>query len=323
MSKNIAEIYFKRSKNNLNDYLTLIMGEKGQKNLQKNLINSYMEARYYNYADDYGNINTNIDKYLKDSIKPLLKDNDHDLLNNYLSILSEMYGIDSTDDENLIRNKINAINNKRIQKMSLSDKRFNDKLYKMIKLNQKDENKYLNSFNSEYFFLDINKIKKLNVYDVKLAYNIEFNTLYSNYAIINAFNTGLVNENKMEVLYYLYGIMLLKNIIKGEFKKEYLLDFDVNLFNKPKKLNMILNIINSDPIKELTALKVSYNDFNTYKNEFYDLKRNGYNIAVIIDSSYEESDINFTKLQLFKYVIINNEEYKYDSLLSLPNLIIL
>src|SRR5574344_1263371 len=289
MSINVAENYFKHQKNNLNNYLSFIMGENNNKTINNTLVKAYLELRYYIYVET----------------------------------LMQLFYLNSFSSPELIKDKINAINNYRLQKLKINDKSFNESFYKTIKIDLNAEVNYFKDFLTDDFNLEINKIKNMNVYDVKIDYHIVFNNLYSKYAIINAFNTGLVNEDKLSVLYYLYAVMAVKNIIKGEFNKNYLLDFDFNLFTKKKKLNSLLNIINSDPIKDFTAIKISYNDFNNYKNEIYDLKRDGFNFALIIDSTYIDDDINFTKLQIFKYVIINNEDYKYDRLITLSNIIMI
>src|SRR5574344_723085 len=324
MSINVAENYFKHQKNNLNNYLTFIMGEKNNKTINNTLVKAYLEVRYYNYGETYGSFKQTIEHYLKDSTKSLLNSNlDSELIKIYVETLMQLFYLNSFSSPELIKDKINAINNYRLQKLKINDKSFNESFYKTIKIDLNAEVNYFKDFLTDDFNLEINKIKNMNVYDVKIDYHIVFNNLYSKYAIINAFNTGLVNEDKLSVLYYLYAVMAVKNIIKGEFNKNYLLDFDFNLFTKKKKLNSLLNIINSDPIKDFTAIKISYNDFNNYKNEIYDLKRDGFNFALIIDSTYIDDDINFTKLQIFKYVIINNEDYKYDRLITLSNIIMI
>lgn len=324
MSINVAENYFKHQKNNLNNYLTFIMGEKNNKTINNTLVKAYLEVRYYNYGETYGSFKQTIEHYLKDSTKSLLNSNlDSELIKIYVETLMQLFYLNSFSSPELIKDKINAINNYRLQKLKINDKSFNESFYKTIKIDLNAEVNYFKDFLTDDFNLEINKIKNMNVYDVKIDYHIVFNNLYSKYAIINAFNTGLVNEDKLSVLYYLYAVMAVKNIIKGEFNKNYLLDFDFNLFTKKKKLNSLLNIINSDPIKDFTAIKISYNDFNNYKNEIYDLKRDGFNFALIIDSTYIDDDINFTKLQIFKYVIINNEDYKYDRLITLSNIIMM
>lgn len=324
MSVNVSETYFKNNKNNLNTYLDLIFKEKKNRSIQNKLLNDYLEVRYYNYSDEVGNLKSIINKYLKESSIKLNDYNENiNLINNYLYVFNELYLIDSSLDENIIKTRINELDNYRKKKMNISDTGFKNELFKIMKADLNKNLKFINAFETPDFEISFDKQKNINVYNVNLNHNIIFNNLYSNYAITNAFNTGLVNEKKEEVLYYLYSATALRNIIKGEFNKNYLLEFDASIFNKRKKLNMILNIINSDPVKEFTILKISFSDYNNFKDDIYELKRNGFNFAVIIDNSYEENEVNYTKLRLFKYVIIDNEEYKYDSLLNLDNLILM
>jgi hypothetical protein len=319
MSVNIANEYFKNQKKNLTDYLTLIMDTKSNNSVSKVLIESYMEARFYNYADD-DSMKNMINTYLKDEIREVDK-NDKEIANIYVDILNQMFYLDTFSDDAVIKNRINTINNYRVQKLGINEKGFVEKFMKIIKFNNTKRDKYLKNISSNDFSLIINKTKINKVYDISIKHHIMFNKLYSDFAINNAFDTGMVKEDKMSVIYYLYSSIVMQNIIRGDFSNNYLVPFDTDLFLKKKKLGSTLNILDSDPVKDMTSFKITFTEFESYKNDIYELKREGYNFAVIIDSSYKEDIVNFTQLQAFKYVIINNEEYKYSSLLKKDNVI--
>lgn len=317
MSVNITNEYFKNCKKEITDYLNLIMGSKSNKNIANLLIEGYLEARYYNYAES-NTIKNMITNYLKDTAKNL--NENKDLINIYLDIFNQMFYFDSFQDDLTIKNKVNTINNYRVQKLGINEKGFVENFIKIIKYNNNQRNKYLKNISSKDFYLNVSKTNIKDVFDVQIKHNITFNKLYSEFAINNAFNTGLVNENKMSVIYYLYVKILLENIINGDFTKNYLIDFDSELFLKKKKLTGNLIILDSDPIRELTSFKIKYTDFLNNKNEFYDMKKEGYNFAVIIDDSYIDDITNFTTLQIFKYIIME-EEYDYPNINNMDNVI--
>lgn len=319
--ENITSEYIKNTKKSINEYLELIFKDKKNQRISNKLLEAYVEARYYNYVEE-GPIKQMIDSYIKEESKKI--DGDKELINLYVNVFSQMVYIDGYTEMSTLKEKINTLNNYRIQKLGIVEKNFKDNMLKLINIHNTKRDKLLNNLQSEAFLVEYKKIgKKKNLFNVTMKHQIKFNPLYSEYAINNAFKTGMVNENRMIILYSIYSAEMITNIIKCDFKKHYLIDFDENLFSKSKKLQGILNILDLDPIKDMTSFKITYTNFLEYKNDIYDLKRKGFNFSVIIDSKYVDDDVNFTKLQLFKYVIIENAEYRYDSILKQNNCIMM
>lgn len=322
MSVNIANEFVKNNKKILEEYLELIFGDKIAKRLNSKFLDAYIEARYYNYGDDSNNISSSINFYLKDMIKSII-DGDKDILNLYYTIYKEIYYLDGSFDNETIKKHIDNIVEIREEKLGLKEKKFKGKIAKLVEQTKVRRDKYIRNLDPIDFDIVYEKLDIENLYNVKFVSKIIFNSLYSDFAVKNAFVTGVVNEDRMSAEYYALMKRILTNIIKGNFKEEYLIDFECSLFSKKKKLGSTLNILDFDAVKEMCTFKISYSDFLLFKEEIYELKRDGYNFSVVIDSSYIDDDVNFTKLQLFKYVIIDKVDYKYERLLKLKSIILM
>ena len=121
--------------------------------------------------------------------------------------------------------------------------------------------------------------------------------------------------------YYLVVVQVLKDILKQNFKRQYIVEFAYTLLNKPKKLNNLLNIINNLATQDKICLKIRYEDFKKNKEEIYELMRNGYRVALIIDNSFEVEYKNIGMLKMFKYIIIDKQSKKYDEIKEYRNLL--
>ena len=97
------------------------------------------------------------------------------------------------------------------------------------------------------------------------------------------------------------------------------------MLSKPKKIRSLLNIINNLATQDKICLKLRHENFLKKKNEVYELMREGYRFALIIDNSFEVSYKNLEMLKMFKYIIIDRESKKYSEMMeykdSLENVI--
>lgn len=178
--------------------------------------------------------------------------------------------------------------------------------------------KLLGRFESDNFYIKLSKYPdKLKVYRVNLKFNnINFPLEYSDFAISKAFQMGLVNEDKLVVEYYLIVLQILRDVIKLNFKKKYIVEFAETLLKKPKKIKSILNIINNQVVQDKISLKIRYEYFLKEQDTVFELMRQGYKITVILDNSFEPSFKNIEGLQMFEFVIINKNLKQYDEIIE-------
>ena len=187
---------------------------------------------------------------------------------------------------------------------------------------EKQKKQLIEGFDTEEFAIKLtNYPEKNNIYRVNLTQNIKFPKEYSEFAINKAFMTGNVGEDRLFVEYYLVVVQVLKDILKQNFKRQYIVEFAYTLLNKPKKLNNLLNIINNLATQDKICLKIRYEDFKKKKEEIYELMRDGYRVALIIDNSFEVDYKNIGMLKMFKYIIIDKQSKKYDEIKDYRNLL--
>ena len=123
---------------------------------------------------------------------------------------------------------------------------------------------------------------------------------------------GITNEDRLLVEYYLITAHVIKDVIKANFKRKYILEFNKKLLKKPKKLKSLLNIIDYNAIQEKVSLKIRYEYFLENKAKIYELMQQGFKFTIILDNSFEASYKNIQDLNMFEFVIINRriKDYK-------------
>ena len=222
-----------------------------------------------------------------------------------------------------MKQKIEKINKVKKRVFNTETYDFEEKLYQKMQeiMNEKEE--LLKRFSSEEFYIKLtNYPDKLKVYRVNLKFqNIKFPLEFSDFAINKAFQIGLVSEDKLVIEYYLVVLQILKDVLKLNFKKKYVLEFAETLLKKPKKIRGFLNIINNPIIQEKISLKIKYEEFLKKSETVFELMREGYKITVILDNSFEPNFKNIESLQMFEFVIINRNLKNYVEIMnSIENL---
>ena len=310
MSINIAEEYIYLTKRLIKEYMNLVLGKKFNKQYCELFTERYVNIRYYNFYEN------DIGITLRKKILDHLKKTEEEIAINNISdrdIAEQMriffYYVLYFDDVTYYRNLDDII--KKIVKLrkkilKLETREFEKELEKVIKKNRKEKNDLLKRFESEEFTIKLSNYKdKLNVYRVNLQYNIEFPMEYSAYAIKKAFTTGLIDEDRLIIEYYLTVIKIIKDVIKHNYKKHYIVEFAVSLFEKSKKIKNLLKIINNAMIQDKISLKIRYEDFLENKEKIYELMRDGFNFSIVLDKTFEVNYKNIEKLKMFKYVLVN------------------
>ena len=193
---------------------------------------------------------------------------------------------------------------------------FEKNLFQTMQKYINDKRKLVEKFLSNEFYLKItNYPDKLKIYRINLKFkNIKFPLEYSEFAINKAFQTGLMAEDKLVIEYYLVVLQILKDVLKLNFKRKYILEFADTLLKKPKKIKGILNIISSSAVQDKVSLKIKYEQFIQNKEIIYDLMRNGYKITIILDNSFDVTFKNIETLQMFEFVIISRDLKKYNEI---------
>ena len=320
MTVNIMEQYIEITKKQIEDYMKLVLEEKFNKTYCDLFIERYINIRYYNYYENEmaETIRRKILSHLKQVSEDMIINNinERELIENMRVLFYYVLYFDNVVYYKNLENKIIQIAKIRMRIYGKITENFEKNLFQTMQKYINDKRKLVEKFLSNEFYLKItNYPDKLKIYRINLKFkNIKFPLEYSEFAINKAFQTGLMAEDKLVIEYYLVVLQILKDVLKLNFKRKYILEFADTLLKKPKKIKGILNIISSSAVQDKVSLKIKYEQFIQNKEIIYDLMRNGYKITIILDNSFDVTFKNIETLQMFEFVIISRDLKKYNEI---------
>ena len=327
MTINIMNEYIELTKKQINEYMKLVFEEKFNQTYGDLFSERYINIRYFNYYENEYHESTRkkILEHLKKVGEEIIINNiqDRELIETMRVFFYYVLYFDNVVYYKDLKQKIAKINKVKKRVFNTETYDFEEKLYQKMQeiMNEKEE--LIKRFSSEEFYIKLtNYPDKLKVYRVNLKFqNIKFPLEFSDFAINKAFQMGLVSEDKLVIEYYLVVLQILKDVLKLNFKKKYVLEFAETLLKKPKKIRGFLNIINNPIIQEKISLKIKYEEFLKNSETVFELMREGYKITVILDNSFEPNFKNIESLQMFEFVIINRNLKNYVEIMnSIENL---
>ena len=327
MTINIMNEYIELTKKQINEYMKLVFEEKYNQTYCNLFSERYINIRYFNYYENEYHESTRkkILEHLKKVGEEIIINNiqDRELIETMRVFFYYVLYFDNVVYYKDLKQKIAKINKVKKRVFNTETYDFEEKLYQKMQeiMNEKEE--LIKRFSSEEFYIKLtNYPDKLKVYRVNLKFqNIKFPLEFSDFAINKAFQIGRVSEDKLVIEYYLVVLQILKDVLKLNFKKKYVLEFAETLLKKPKKIRGFLNIINNPIIQEKISLKIKYEEFLKNSETVFELMREGYKITVILDNSFEPNFKNIESLQMFEFVIINRNLKNYVEIMnSIENL---
>lgn len=307
---NNIDKYIKFIKDYLTEYFKLIVKDKYKKIVYNEMLNTYIDIRYFNkYDKKYKQIEKNIEYYIQENLRTLIEE-DNKLVKN----VNELYYffwyllyLDNTLEYDNLDKLIDKIIIDRKEKLGLNDD-ITKELKSLVKESEKKKNNFFNEYLSDTFNLELKSTNIKNVYNVLLSYNIKFPKIYSSYSINRVFKSDIISEDMCFIEYNLISKIVLDNILNKEYLKEYLVDFPFIITSKKEKTNRLLNIITNDLIRENVIIKVTYEYYTKYKSFISDLIKDGVKFAVIIDDTFDYEESSIIWLNIFTYIITNKED---------------
>lgn len=307
---NNIDKYIKFIKDYLTEYFKLIVKDKYKIIVYNEMLNTYIDIRYFNkYDKKYKQIEKNIEYYIQENLRTLIEE-DNKLVKN----VNELYYffwyllyLDNTLEYDNLDKLIDKIIIDRKEKLDLNDD-ITKELKSLVKESEKKKNNFFNEYLSDTFNLELKSTNIKNVYNVLLSYNIKFPKIYSSYSINRVFKSDIISEDMCFIEYNMISKVVLDNIINKEYNKEYLVDFPFIITSKKEKTNRLLNIITNDLIRENVIIKVTYEYYTKYKSFISDLIKDGVKFAVIIDDTFDYEESSIIWLNIFTYIITNKED---------------
>lgn len=307
---NNIDKYIKFIKDYLTEYFKLIVKDKYKKIVYNEMLNTYIDIRYFNkYDKKYKQIEKNIEYYIQENLRTLIEE-DNKLVKN----VNELYYffwyllyLDNTLEYDNLDKLIDKIIIDRKEKLGLNDD-ITKELKSLVKESEKKKNNFFNEYLSDTFNLELKSTNIKNVYNVLLSYNIKFPKIYSSYSINRVFKSDIISEDMCFIEYNLISKIVLDNILNKEYLKEYLVDFPFIITSKKEKTNRLLNIITNDLVRENVIIKVTYEYYTKYKSFISDLIKDGVKFAVIIDDTFDYEESSIIWLNIFTYIITNKDD---------------
>lgn len=316
--ENIIEKHIYNTQKNLKKYNSLILKSKYDKYISDILVQTYIDARYYNFG-----VNTKIKVFykriyeaLEKKSKELIKEepSKKNIIEYTLSLFDYYFYIDYVRNCVSQEELVNSIAEMRILKLGLRSAgkdNFKEEFMKLLKSNLLQIDELIEQYSSKDFELEVRKInaKEPNYCNVKLKYKFDFPEIFSKDVIEDVFNSDIVAEDKLFVEYPMVALKVFLEILNGNFSKIYICDFSVDLLNKKKKLEQILEIIDSQIVQEKIYLRVNYKEFQENKNGIFELIKRGFCFALETEEDIPKlSNEELKILEIFNCIIVNNKD---------------
>ena len=314
MEYNIIKEYIKLLNNYYLEFFKIVLKNKYNKKVCEDFLDVYFNTRYYNETKYHKNtdIMARINKELVDVYSRYVADGeDKDTLKNIVALFGYIAYFDNIMDINNEAELINILISD--DTIKVANKELCEKsLVLWHKRLKKAKDKFFDTIKSTDFSMIGKRVyRKIN--RAVLISNIKISNLYSEYAIETAFNTEIISEDKLLVLFILVSGELINNAILLDFSRKFVVDIPCTLWDKEKKLPRILNIIDNPLAKKLVLLNISYTDYLEHKDTIDNYIKKGYSFSVTIDEKFNG---DYDRLVIFNSVFIDvNNEY-YDGLIE-------
>ncbi len=308
MNYNIITEYFNFSKTCVNNYLKKILGKYYDREIADKYIKVYMDTRYYGkYSKDNIPFSDNVKNNL-DYIYKLHERRDPEKKINYANkAFGFIYYFDNVIECESINEIIDQIEVFRKDELGINkSKKFNTDLFEMVKEDLIKKKEYLDTINSEKFNFDYDATNLENVYDIRINQSLKFPAVYNSVMIDKVFNSSDLAQRRANIEFSFGALKVLKDIIRGIFNFEYLVQYPSDISNKKTLNKKLFSILDNDMLKDRVIIKIDYDDFLKEKESIYESMRIGYKYAVILNNSFEETESNIALLTVFKYIIVNS-----------------
>ena len=339
--KNIIEKAMLIKKEEINELIELLnRNEEFKKNeptIKDKLIDSYIDAKYYNHCGNIDLAYNGNNKMLR--VDSLLEKLGENLKKSYKE--SDTKYSEKVDKFVKIMTLINHLEEDyKIEDLTKKKDTYNKRILKYIKFNdlsQKDLKKLITNLikvqrtyagmikfiqskiETNMFNLKFNKLPRKDMYAVELEHNIQFSKVYSEYIVDKTYSEGIIAEDKVKVLANLLLSQLVKDMYAGEFNKKYFIYIPESLYAKDNKLDQVFDMLNDESAKKNINILLAYNGLSDNKKIIKNLIKQGFNFSVDMNDVelLKKSDIK--DLYILEHIFISRKKiYKTNIIDVLP-----
>ena len=339
--KNIIEKAMLIKKEEINELIELLNRneelKKNEPTIKDKLIDSYIDAKYYNHCGNIDLAYNGNNKMLR--VDSLLEKLGENLKKSYKE--SDTKYSEKVDKFVKIMTLVNHLEEDyRIEDLTKKKDTYNKRILKYIKFNdlsQKDLKKLITNLikvqrtyagmikfiqskiETNMFNLKFNKLPRKDMYAVELEHNIQFSKVYSEYIVDKTYSEGIIAEDKVKVLVNLLLSQLVKDMYAGDFNKKYFIYIPESLYAKDNKLDQVFDILNDEFAKKNINILLAYNGLSDNKKTIKNLIKQGFNFSVDMNDVelLKKSDIK--DLYILEHIFISRKKiYKTNIIDVLP-----
>ena len=312
MDYNIINKYIDFVKGEYYNYFKILLGKNYQKQLCAPFIDRYILVRYYNETDYYQEKDfiNRLNRELVLVFKNNYNEENEDVLKNIVALFGYLVYFDDVgfiDDMQLLIDTLVSDENIKICHEDAVGKEIK-KWYIQLR---KNKDRFNDTVVSKDFTLIERRVQR-KLYELYLQHNVKVSNLYSEYAIDKAYNSGVINEDKLFITCILGSLLVLNNAINLDFSRYYVVDMATSLFDKVKKFNRLFSVLDNMLAKKFISFRITYSDYKKNKDKINKLINDGYAFGVVID---EEFNGNVNELVLFMCIYIDSDN-EYNALLD-------
>lgn len=339
--KNIIEKAMLIKKEEINELIELLNRneelKKNEPTIKDKLIDSYIDAKYYNHCGNIDLAYNGNNKMLR--VDSLLEKIGENLKKSYKE--SDTKYSEKVDKFVKIMTLVNHLEEDyKIEDLTKKKDTYNKRILKYIKFNdlsQKDLKKLITNLikvqrtyagmvkfiqskiETNMFNLKFNKLPRKDMYAVELEHNIQFSKVYSEYIVDKTYSEGIIAEDKVKVLANLLLSQLVKDMYAGDFNKKYFIYIPESLYAKDNKLDQVFDILNDEFAKKNINILLAYNGLSDNKKTIKNLIKQGFNFSVDMNDVelLKKSDIK--DLYILEHIFISRKKiYKTNIIDVLP-----
>jgi signal peptidase I len=315
-AKTIIEKAIKVKKQEINQIIDVILeGQKSyviKSSFRTDFIDAYITSKYYlaENSNSTGDIKESISALSEKLTKKNIRDEKQKLIIKTYEDLMLLYSnLDkcNKDEENRI-----TFYQKTLRKYSNWDIEYiNYLVYRIIEIQNKCIEEMEESYKkleTDTFEITFNKISNnKDLYSAVLNHNISFSSVYSDYIVDKTYNEGIVSEDKVVVLITLLSSRIAKDIMNYDYNKRYVVYMPNGLYEKEKKMAGLLKLIEDEYAKNHIYILLDANTLISNKKMTTNLKKQGYNFAVVLNEESKINEKNIGALYLADYIFVSKD----------------
>ncbi|MDD8049688.1 MAG: signal peptidase I, partial [Thomasclavelia sp.] len=337
-SKNVIDTAMFIKREELNELITLLLGDEANRSgavtIRKTLIDTYIDAKYYNQFNEEDTKTSGkglvkklekvIIEFAIDMIDKYNGKNEKygDMVNGHATALTLIAKLEYVKDSVSALKARNEFYEKEISKRykSFDEERIDFVVNGINKIQRNYTNMIeylLKNLETNMFSLNFNKLSsRKDMYGLELHHNISFNKVYSDYIIDKTYSEGIIAEDKMSVLLNLLSIQIIRDMISFDFNKKYLLYIPNSLYTKEKKLSKLLKMLEDNYAKESIIILISIKDLLSNKTVIKSIRKAGYKYALVFENETTINSKERGNIYVADYIFIDKKTVDVEKAIS-------